>query len=221
MELFITRYIQLKNHQVILNGVVEYGSEEQSVGKFLASVYGRSTLDYPRFFKMDNLSKLGFLSAELLLQGTDILQKYPREEIGIILSNAHSSLESDEKHRNLIRDRNNYFPRPSIFVYTLPNIMAGEIAIRHKIKGESTVFISEQFDPAFLYHYVHELFRKQRVCCCIAGWIDCYGGGYESFLFIAEREDQIKRFAELPEAFLFNPLNLEKLYKGGSIEWKT
>lgn len=220
MELFITRYIQLKNHQVILNGIVEYVSEEQSVSKFLGSVYGRSTLDYPKFFKMDNLSKLGFLSAELLLQGTDILQKYPGEEIGIILSNASSSLESDEKHQNFIRDRNNYFPRPSIFVYTLPNIMAGEIAIRHKIKGENTVFISEQFDPGFLYHYVSELFRNQRVNCCIPGWIDCYGDRYESFLFIAEREDRIKRFKELPEGILFDPLNLEKLFKGESISWK-
>ena len=95
MELFITRYIQLQDHRVLLNGIVEYVSEVGSVGKLIRSVYRHYNIDYPKFFKMDNLSKLGFLSAEILLQGTDILQKYPGEEIAIILENASSSLESD------------------------------------------------------------------------------------------------------------------------------
>jgi len=220
MELFITRYIQLKNHQVIINGIVEYLSEEQSVSKLLRSVYRRSNIDYPKFFKMDNLSKLGFLSAEILLQGTDILQKYPGEELGIILGNASSSLKSDEEHQEFIRDRKKYFPSPSVFVYTLPNIMAAEIAIRHKIKGENTVFIFERFDHGFIYNYISELFRNQRVNCCISGWIDCYGDRYESFLFIAEREDMINRYKELQECIIFDPLNIEKLFKGESISWK-
>ena len=219
MDLLITRYIQLKNHQVIINGSVEYLSEEPSVSTLLHSVYRRYNIDCPKFFKMDNLSKLGFLSAEILLQGIDILQKYPGEEIGIILGNASSSLESDEKHQESIRDRNNYFPSPSVFVYTLPNIMAGEIAIRHKIKGENTVFIFERFDPGFTFRYISELFRNQRVNCCISGWIDCYGDHYESFLFLAEREDRIDRCPELQEGIIFDPWSIEKLFKGESISW--
>jgi hypothetical protein len=166
---------------------------------------------------MDNLSKLGFLSAEILLQGTDILKKYLGEEIAIILENASSSLESDEKHQESIRDRNKYFPSPSVFVYTLPNIMASEIAIRHKVKGENTVFIFEQFEPEFIDHYVSDLFRNQRVNCCLSGWIECYGDHYQSFLFIIEQEDKIKRFKGLQECVILNTLNVEKLFKGKSI----
>jgi hypothetical protein len=217
MELFITRYIQLQDYRVLLNGIVNYVSEVGSVGKVIRSVYHHYNIDYPKFFKMDNLSKLGFLSAEILLQGTDILQKYPCEEIAIILENASSSLESDEKHQESIRDRNKYFPSPSVFVYTLPNIMASEIAIRHRIKGENTVFIFEQFDPGFIYHYVSELFRNQRVNCCLSGWIECYGDHYQSFLCIIEQEDKIKRFKGLQEYVMLNTLNVEKLFKGKSI----
>jgi hypothetical protein len=217
MELFITRYIQLQDHQVLLNGIVTYVSEVGSVGTFVRSVYRHYNIDYPKVFKMDNLSKLGFLSAEILLQGTDILQKYPCEEIAIILENASSSMESDEKHQESIRDRNKYFPSPSVFVYTLPNIMASEIAIRHKVKGENTVFIFEQFDPGFIYHYVSELFRNQRVNCCLSGWIECYGDHYQSFLFIIEQEDKIKRFKGLQEYVMLTSLNVEKLFKGKSI----
>ena len=217
MELFITRYIQLQDYRVLLNGIVNYVSEVGSVGKVIRSVYHHYNIDYPKFFKMDNLSKLGFLSAEILLQGTDILQKYPCEEIAIILENASSSLESDEKHQESIRDRNKYFPSPSVFVYTLPNIMASEIAIRHKVKGENTVFIFEQFDPGFIYHYVSELFRNQRISCCLSGWIECYGDHYQSFLFIIEQEDKINSFKGLQEYVILNTLNVEKLFKGKSI----
>jgi hypothetical protein len=217
MELFITRYIQLQDRRVLLNGIVNYVSEARSVGKFIRSVYRHYNMDYPKFFKMDNLSKLCFLSAEILLQGTDILQKYPSEEIAIILENASSSLESDEKHQESIRDRNKYFPSPSVFVYTLPNIMASEIAIRHKMRGENAVFIFQQFDPGFIYHSVSELFRNQRVNCCLSGWIECYGDHYQSFLFIIEQEDKIERFKGLQEYVILNALNVEELFKGKSI----
>ncbi|MGA2515793.1 MAG: 3-oxoacyl-ACP synthase [Thermodesulfobacteriota bacterium] len=209
--------MKLQDHRVLLNGIVEYASDVESVDELFRSVYLHYNIDYPKFFKMDNLCKLAFLSAEILLQGTDVLQKYPAEQIGIILENASSSLEYDRKHQESIRNRNQYFPSPSVFVYTIPNIMVAEIAIRHKVKGENAVFISEQFDPELIDHYVSELFRNQRVSCCLSGWIECYGDHYQSFLFIIEQEDKIREFKGLQEYVILNTLNMEKLYKGKPI----
>ncbi len=217
MELLITRTIQLQDRRVLLNGIVDYVSEAGSVGKFIRSVYRHYNIDYPKFFKMDNLSKLGFLSAEILLQGTELLQKYRCEEIAIILENASSSLDSDEKHQESIRDRDKYYPSPSVFVYTLANIVASEIAIRHKMKGENAVFIFEQFDPGFMYHYVSELFRNQRVGYCLCGWIECYGDHCRSFLFMVEQEDKIERFKRPQEYVTLNIVNVERLFKGKPI----
>ena len=167
--------------------------------------------------RLGRVCKLAFLSAEILLQGTDVLQKYPGEQIGIILENASSSLEYDQKHHESIRDRNKYFPSPSVFVYTIPNIMVAEIAIRHKVKGENAVFISEQFDPELIDHYVSELFHNQQVSCCLSGWVECYGNHYQSFLFIIEHEDKMDRCEGLQEYVILSTLNMEKLYKGKSI----
>jgi hypothetical protein len=214
MELFITKHIQLQDHRVWLNGIAEYVSEEESFGKFIRSVYRHYDIRYPKFFKMDNLCKLAFLSAEILLQGTDIHQKYPDEEIGIILENASSSLEYDQKHMESIRDRNSYFPKPAIFVYTTPNIMVAEIAIRHNVKGENAVFIFEKFHSEFIDHYISQLLRSQQVSCCLSGWVECYGDHYQSFLFVIEREDKITRYTGLQEYDIFNRLNMEKLFKG-------
>jgi hypothetical protein len=217
MELLITRYMKIQDHRVWLNGIVEYISEVEPVGEFIRSVHRHYQIDYPKFFKMDNLCKLAFLSAEILLRDTDILQKYPGEEVGIILENASSSLEYDQKHMESIRDRDNYFPSPSVFVYTIPNIMVAEIAIRHKVKGENAVFILEQFDPGFIDHYVSELFRSRQVSGCLSGWVECYGDQYQSFLFTIEQEDKIERLKGLQEYAALNALNMERLFKGKSI----
>ncbi len=211
--------MKLQDHRVWLNGIVEYVSEAGSVDKLFRSVYRHYNIDYPKFFKMDNLCKLAFLSAEILLQGTTLLEKYPGEELAIILENASSSLEYDQKHQESIRDRNKYFPSPSVFVYTIPNIMVAEIAIRRKMKGENAVFILEQFDPGFIYHYVSELFRNQQVSCCLTGWVECYGDHYQSFLFIIEQEDKIKRFKGLQKYVILDTVNMGKLFKGKSIPY--
>jgi hypothetical protein len=209
--------MKLQDHWVSLNGIVEHASEANTVDALFRSIYRHYHIDYPKFFKMDNLCKLAFLSVEILLQGTDLLQKYPGEQIGIILENASSSLDYDRKHQESIRDRNKYFPSPSVFVYTIPNIMVAEIAIRHKVKGENAVFICEQFDPELIYHYVSELFRNQRVSCCLSGWVECYGDHCQSFLFVIEQEDEIRKFKGLQEYVILNILNIEKLIKGKSI----
>ncbi len=217
MDLLITRYVKIQGQRVWLNGVVDFVSEGGPFGKWIRSVYSHYHLDYPKFFKMDNLCKLAFMSAEILLQGTDVIQKYPGEEIAIILENASSSLEYDEKHQETIRDRSHYFPSPSVFVYTIPNIMVAEVAIRHQVKGENAVFVFEQFDPGFIYDYVSELFENKQVSCCLSGWVECYGDQYQSFLFMIEQEGKIKGFKGPQEYVIFDAANMEKLFKGKSI----
>jgi len=69
----------------------------------------------------------------------------------------------------------------------------------------------------FIYHYVSESFRNQRVNCCLSGWVECYGDRYRSFLFIGEQEDKMKRGKGLQEYVTLKILNVEKLSKGKSI----
>ena len=217
MDLLITRHMRLQDHRVWLNGAVECSLEVGSIGQLFRGIYRYYDIDYPKFLKMDSLCKLAFLSAEILLRSTDIVQKYPGEEVGIILENASSSLEYDRKHMESIRDRNKYFPSPSVFVYTIPNIMVAEIAIRHRVKGEHAVLILEEFDPGLIYHYVSELFRNQQVNCCLAGWVESYGDHYQSFLFVIEEKDKIKTFKGRQEYVIFDAVNMERLFEGKSI----
>ncbi|MBC8487925.1 MAG: 3-oxoacyl-ACP synthase [Bacteroidetes bacterium] len=178
-------------NKVIINDKLDFVEKNyKSFPSFIKSVYRNYKIGYPKFFKMDNLSKLGFITSELLLKQDDLLSNYKNDEIGIIISNSGSSIDTDIKYYNTIKDKSNYFPSPSVFVYTLPNIMIGEICIRNKIMGESSFFISEKFNPDFLCNYINILFNTSKIKSCISGWVEYEENNYESFLFLVEKENK-------------------------------
>ena len=211
--MLVTRYCSIKPPVLLFNGSIVLKNETPDPSEFLKSSYRSLNIQYPKFFKMDNLCKLAFLSAEILLKDLNILSKYPSEEIGMIILNSSSSLETDEKHQDSISDRANYFPSPSVFVYTLANIMTGEIAIRHKIKGENSVIISEKPDAELIFNLVSELFDRKRVSCCIAGWIEAYHEKLTSCLFLVENEEKAKTSSEMQELLIFAPSIIDRLLK--------
>jgi hypothetical protein len=211
--MIISRYCSIKPPVLLLNGSIVNDEKTELPAEFLKSAYRRLNIQYPKFFKMDNLCKLAFLSAEILLKDTELTTRYPSEDIGMIILNASSSLETDEKHQESISDRGNYFPSPSVFVYTLPNIMTGEIAIRHKIKGENAVIISEKPDAQLIFNLVDELFSRKRVSCCITGWVEAYNDRLTSCLMLLENEEKAKSVTEPEEIIIFDPSNIERIFK--------
>jgi hypothetical protein len=135
---------------------------------------------------MDSLCKLAFIASEILLKTNRITEKYKQEDIAIIIANSASSLEIDTEHQKAISNKENYFPSPAVFVYTLPNILIGEIAIRNKIKGENTFYIFDKFDADFMSTYINSLLNGNKATSCIAGWVDFYENKYEAFLYTVE-----------------------------------
>jgi hypothetical protein len=188
-SLVIKNYCRIDNNEVIINGKIVYKDEKNPVYlDFIKGAYREFKINYPKFFKMDSLSKLGFLTADIMIRDDDFVKKIKGEDIGIIILNSSSSLDTDKTYNESIKDRNNYFPSPSIFVYTLPNIMIGEICIKHKISGENGFYVSEKFNSDFLHRQVKELFDNDRVKCCIAGWVEMLEDKYASVLYCIKKK---------------------------------
>ncbi len=174
METGILNKVEIIKNKVFINDKLDFEFKPDDnflVSKFLKSIYKNYNIKYPKYFKMDNLSKLGFLSAEILLKGVDI-SNYKSEDIAQIYINSEATFETDAKFYETIKDPGNFFPSPAIFVYTLPNIMMGEISIRNGFKGENTFYVSESFDKDFLLDSVSILFKNTKTTACLAGWID-------------------------------------------------
>jgi len=179
----ISATCSISKQSVSKNGKALFTGTEASMPGFLVEVYKHFKLNYTRFYKMDSLSKLGWLTSELLLKDNFDKEAYAPAEVGIVFANANSSLDSDVKYMASVAD----IPSPALFVYTLPNIMIGEISIRNQFKGEAAFFVSEKFDAAFIEQYVNNLFDNNIFKACICGWVDVLGNDYKATLFLVEK----------------------------------
>jgi hypothetical protein len=198
----ITRYCMIRNQHIICDGKILFSDKNSSLNDFLLSAYTSLGIEYPKFYKMDALSKLGFLGAEVLLKSRDLTKEYAPENISLILSNAHASLDTDLKYS----DASKHVSSPALFVYTLSNIVTGEICIRHKIKGENAFFVTEEFDAELITGYVNMVLSTDAALplpdalipnalipnalipnACISGWVDVLSGHHDVFLYLCEK----------------------------------
>jgi len=179
-KLYIQKYCSIKNNTVSVNGEVVFSEDSSSIKDFFKSIYQFLGIKYSKFFKMDLLSKIAFLSAEIIFENI----KTEGKNIAIILSNNASSLDTDRKHQSAIEDPKNYYPSPAIFVYTLPNIGIGEISIRHQLKSENGFFVFEKYDANFHFNYENSLIQNDKSEAVLAGWVNIDEDSYEAFLYL-------------------------------------
>ena len=171
----------------------------------ITELYRSLKIDYPKFFKMDGLSKLGFLASEMIFKDEENRFE-PREDIAIISFNCSSSLETDKQFQVTIQDNENYFPSPSLFVYTLPNIVNGEIAIRNKFYGESFFYICKRFDVKQIVETVMNTFQDNVINAALVGWIEFFEDKHEVMMTLVEKEKGDLEFSEEQIDKLFSEL---------------
>lgn len=175
-EFTTTHAIRITPEEVVLDqrklweGKKELGEQEGlEHHSLLTSLYKQMIGDYPKFYKMDGLSRLGFVASEILLNAE---KEETEEERAIIFFNHSSSIASDRNYKESIKDKDNYFPSPSIFVYTLPNIVTGEIAIRNHFQGETSFFILPDKDEKMMEEILQASCRDAQSKSFLTGWID-------------------------------------------------
>ena len=134
--------------------------------------------DYPKFFKMDGLCKLGFIASELMISQLGEDRSQPREDRAVILFNRSGSLDADKHYQSTISDADNYFPSPSVFVYTLPNIITGEISIRNKYLGETSFYVLDHYEEETIQKIIHISFMDEDTKSMLTGWVDYYDSSH-------------------------------------------
>lgn len=183
------------------NDKVLFKEEGSPVKDFLLSAYKHLGIDYPKFYKMDNLSKLGLLATEILLKENMEKDKYAPGQIGIVFANRNASFDADLNYWESVKN----IPSPALFVYTLPNIVIGEICIRHNFKGENAFFVQEKFDTSFTEFYVNDLMDRHNLAACICGWVDIVGEEYAAVVYLVEKEKK-------EDSVLFVKENINHIY---------
>jgi hypothetical protein len=201
-ENYIISNCVISNNLVLKNNKEIFTTGRKDVQSVLLSLYQFLKVDYPKFYKMDNLSKLGLLASEILLKDEALIQHFSPENIGLVLTNSNASIDADVKYFQSTKE----LASPALFVYTLPNIVIGEICIRNAFKGENAFFVFEDFNAAFLKHYVNDLFNNNVVQLCICGWVDVAVENYKAVLFLVSTKMQ-------PHVLLFTEENMNGIFK--------
>ena len=188
----ISDFVRIRD-QRIFHGEKQLFTFEKPGQGFLKESYKFLNISYPKFHKMDDLCKLGILSTEVLFKNREI-----PADTALVFSNSASSLETDKQHKILMETT----VSPAVFVYTLPNIVLGEISIKHKLQSENAFFISNKFNASLLKDYSEILLDSLKASAVVCGWIEWKNAEYDVFLCL------ISKKGEVP----FSEENLEELY---------
>lgn len=189
-EYYISEYCVIENNSVTINGNKHFESEELTFSEFAKTIYKKFEIDYPKFFKMDGLSKLAFLASEIIL--TKVANNDKENDIALVFSNKSSSLDTDVKYQDSIASKEEYFPSPAVFVYTLPNICIGEVSIKHNLKSENAFFVFDELPSEFIKNYAEVLLETQKAEKVLCGWVEFYQENYKALVYLVEKVGNLK-----------------------------
>ncbi len=171
----------IENSKIVLNNEVIFETSTGNFTDIAKEAYKGLELNYPKFHKMDNLSKLAFLASEIILKNED------HSKTALVFANKSSSLDTDFKYQESINSQENYFPSPAVFVYTLPNICVGEISIKHKMQTENAFFVLDEFDEQFLNDYSEHILQSGKADKVLCGWVELYQESYNAFVYLLNK----------------------------------
>lgn len=166
--------VEINAGEVLVNDSVVFSDKSADFGTFIREAFKSRGENNMKFYKMDDLCKLGYVAAAWLLDGIE----FGEEECGMVLSGKYGCLDTDMKHQQIIDKDGDAASSPAVFVYTLPNVVAGEISIRHHIKGENTWFWSDDRTMSDLKHYASLMAGASDLRYCIIGHLDFLNGEY-------------------------------------------
>lgn len=182
----ITGCCRIYQNEVLLNGKKYFTGDNKQPGELSMQLYRFLKKEYPKFYKMDLLTKMGWLATEMVCQTTPEISKFADDEIALIFANSHSCSESDERFNHSYKVEKS--PSPAQFVYTLPNILLGELAIRNKWYGENLFTILPQFSAE---HFSSQagIFVPQKAKAILCGWVNIFPV-IDVFAFFAEANSE-------------------------------
>ena len=198
---FITSYCSISVDSCSVNGKLFLSDKNNTEKDLLKSLFKNLQIDYPKFYKMDALCKAAFVGTELMRKQLTSINNYRDDDIALIFSNKNSSADTDIKFHNSYTSE--ALPSPALFVYTLPNILMGEIAIRNQWYGENLFFIAPDFNADFFENYIRIMLNKNSKAC-LCGWVDVLENNVDAFLFFVEQSDSSKLNLPLTSKILAN-----------------
>ena len=168
----VTHILRMTSHSVVVNDKdVPVSTNGMSMLKELYCTYIK---DYPKFYKMDPLCKVGFIASELLLdaesEADNVTRFFARDDRALVWVTRTASFCADKVYQRTIQCKDDYYPSPSAFIYTLPNVLTGEIAIRNHYHGETICLLQNTQENVL--NLMSQAFSDVHTRSVVGGWIE-------------------------------------------------
>lgn len=165
MSSYIINKLSISANQVSVNGNTVLSDVLNA-----EDLYRSLNLGYAKFFKMDTLCKWAILGAEYVMKKGDsyVYEGLDKTKIAVILMTKNGCIDVDKRYWETTKT----IPSPALFVYTLPNIMLGEICIKHGFKGEQLSLVSDGYNKEEINFWVDDLIKNRGMTACLMGWVD-------------------------------------------------
>lgn len=193
-------FCRIVNDGIFVDGKLLWAFDQNGATENLTAYYKQAGFDYPKFYKMDLLSKTAFLAVELLKQSFPRLVECADDAVGLLFANSESSSATDLRFRESYE--NEQLPSPSLFVYTLPNVAMGEVAIRNKWYGAQMFAVFPNFAPDYFVDFGSMMLGNDSAFV-IGGWVDIRDS-LDALFFVVDGvmpTDKINMRAELEEIY--------------------
>lgn len=164
----------------LVSGIEKFKFEEDSKG--WKQLYRHFQGSYTKIFKMDDLCKYAYIAVEALKRQSPIATTP-----GVYFANSTSSYDSDRAHLNALMESGEI--SPAVFVYTLPNIAIGEIAIANQWHCPSQCEIHQNFKADYFLGEL-DFFMKAHPSLndFIFLWVDVVEGIQDVLAFHIQRQ---------------------------------
>ncbi|MBQ0016644.1 MAG: hypothetical protein KBT04_06635 [Bacteroidales bacterium] len=194
----IKHWVKLTSADVMVDGV-EIPHQKHGAD-LLLELFQVHIGDYPKFFKMDALCRAGFVASELLIMNNLDTKSMEGESCGVILFNTVGSLATDKKYQTTIDN----YPSPSVFVYTLPNVLTGEIAIRNHYHGPTDFIVLDYAEASAVVDILTYAFEDRKLNSLLTGWVECLDENtFDIRMMIVEKEMISKKMLLVNEFKMF------------------
>ncbi|HKM31584.1 MAG: hypothetical protein GX281_02165 [Bacteroidales bacterium] len=190
--MFIKSYCRITNHSIVLDG-----QRQETLGKFLNghhvsedldNVFEQLDADYPAFFGMDEFSKLGFITAELLMRHNGYDTETFKPDIGVVIHSRSGTLGADY---HLLRVMDGLSDDTQAYKRTIPNAICADIACRFKLGGEMGLILADGFVYEHFFRTSYGMFSTDPdLKTLLSGYVECYGGYMSALLCLLERSQQ-------------------------------
>ncbi|MEO9850662.1 MAG: hypothetical protein ABJH72_25205 [Reichenbachiella sp.] len=179
----ITYQLSIDPNGIVRNGTPYDFKLNPDTYAWMAELYRHLKIEYPKFHKMDHLCKLAFLGVELLKESVDCTS-FDKDRVALVFENSYASLDTDQKHQKNVQSQKT---SPAVFVYTLPNILMGEIAIRNQWYGENLFVLNDEFDVEGWKQTATTLLKANKADVIIGGWAEVLDQHFDLRLHMIQR----------------------------------